>query len=102
MKVFTPLKDNVPVPFLVKPPAPLITPVVIDVAFEPSMVNKKPPLFISPVRVIPPVPEDVTVAAAVRVIGLAIARAEVELLNKAPEEDTPVPAKSILDQVFKV
>ena len=97
--VLTPDKVNVPAPDLVIPPVPEITPVVIAAAFAPSTVNKKPPFIMFPVKVRPPEPEDTMVEAAVSVIGMDKDAAVVLELSKTPDDDTPVPARSIRSQV---
>lgn len=99
LNVLLPDKVNAPVPALVKPPLPEITPVVIAVAFAPSIVNKYPPLTIFPVKVSPPAPDEIIVEAAVNVIGIDKDAAVAELLYKDPVDETPVPAISIRCQV---
>ena len=67
--------------------------VVKLVAFDPSMVNRKLPLFILPVHVNPPVPDDTIELAAVNSKGIDKDEAVVELFNIAPEvPEIPVPA----------
>ena len=100
--MFDPERVRVPDPVLVKPPAPEITPVLIAVAYAPSTVNKNPPLTILPVNVRPPDPEEIMVASAVNVIGIDSEAALALEFNKAPEDETPVPAKLTPCQVDKV
>ena len=92
---------NVPAPDLVMPPEPEIIPEE-SVAYAPFTVNKNPPFVIVPVKVSPPEPEEVMVAAAVNVIGIDKDAAEALEFSKAPEVDTPVPAISITFQVESV
>ncbi len=66
----------------------------IAVALAPSTVSKKPPLLMFPVNVKPPAPDEVTVAAAVKVTGIDKLAGEAEPFSRAPELVTPVPAIS--------
>jgi len=100
--VLFPESVNVPVPDFVKPPAPLMIPVVILVWFDPSIVSVLPPLLMFPVTVKPPDPEETIVAAAESDKGIAQLEAFEELLNNAPELLTPDPAKLIPCHVDKV
>ena len=59
-------------------------------------------MVIFPVSVKPPVPDEVTVAAAVKTNGIEELVADDELLNNAPDDETPVPAKSISFHVESV